>query len=528
MNCVYCGHLECYMGEDFWICTSCGKEQRIPCPECRLTLLSIPKKRQESYLICPECETILLLYVPQPHQAAFHADGHKIKAYFGGYGSGKTRTAAEEVIRHILETPGGTTLIGAQTYPQLNETAKDMFMKCFPDDLIEKYNKKEEKLIVKNGHTVLFRSFDEEGKIRSLNLTCFWIEEASEVKYEIYDQLTTRLRNPATKRHLGVLSSNPDIGWIREEILLKADEIHGSDVEYHQEEKNPDISVHIAATKLNKYLPPGYIESISRGKPKWWIRRYLEGSFQYSEGMVYPQVSEHIIPPQEIPEHWERMFGADFGLRHPTVFLAAAIDPEKGVVHIYREHYEALKPVEYHAKKMLEMMQDVPPGLIRFVVGDPAGKKRSEKDFRSLYDHYAEHGVYFKPGSNKLLDGIIKVYSYLEAGHLKIHANCVNTIREALNYKYKPAELDEEPDEKPIDKDNHAMDALRYIIAELPDNPKDLINPSYSRYQYYDTQRRKNTLPHALRDDDEFQALDWAAYYAAIPLISISLTNLFL
>lgn len=56
------------------------------------------------------------------------------------------------------------TLIGAATKPQLDQTAKDMFFKIFPDFMIEQYLKQKDMLICKNGHIVLFRPLDDEGE----------------------------------------------------------------------------------------------------------------------------------------------------------------------------------------------------------------------------------------------------------------------------------------------------------------------------------------------------------------------------
>jgi phage terminase large subunit len=178
------------------------------------------------------------------------------------------------------------TLIGAQTYNQLEQTAQKEFMQIVPDELVEGFLKQKNMLIMKNGHVVIFRALDDEGKIRSLNLSMAWIEEASEVKYDIYVQLTTRLRNKATKHHQLVLTTNPDLGWIKSEILLKADKIHNPQSYYHQDEEeiNPDISVHIAPTHLNTYLPEGFWETVARNRPEWWKKRYLYGSFEHAEG----------------------------------------------------------------------------------------------------------------------------------------------------------------------------------------------------------------------------------------------------
>lgn len=167
--------------------------------------------------------------------------------------------------------------------------------------------------------------------------------------------------------------------------------------------------------------------------------------------------------------------------------------------------------------KMHEIMRGIPPGMIRFIKGDPKGRAKSEKDFRSIFDYYAEYDIYFTPGINKIEDGILKVYGYFEAGRIKVHANLKNFIKEGTSYKYPEQELDKNKNagEKPIDKDNHLMDCLRYIVAELPDNPDDLINEAYFPADTYGTiGSGQSHLPHALQDNDYDESpMDWISYY---------------
>jgi phage terminase large subunit len=284
-------------------------------------------------------------------------------------------------------------------------------------------------------------------------------------------QLQTRLRNHTTQNHRGILSSNPDLGWIRTEFLLKSANIYNAQEPYFvpEEDKNNDYSTHVAPTHLNTYLPPGFYASTASGKPQFWINRYLNGSFSYAEGSVYQDFGDHIVKPFPIPPHWERMGGSDFGIRDSTVLLMGAIDPDTGMIYVYDEYYKNNLPVPEHAKRMKGMVEKVPYGKLRFLVGDPAGKRQNINDMRSIFDHYAEYGLWFKDGNNRIDAGIAKVNAYFSLGRLKIFSSCVNTIREGLNYKYKPEELDakKNPDNKPIDKDNHAMDKLSVHLKAL-------------------------------------------------------------
>jgi phage terminase large subunit len=145
------------------------------CPHCKFGALKTPSNGQEWHVSCNECGAITFCYVPMPHQEEFHKDNAKFRMWAGGFGSAKTSTCAAEMVRHCIETPNGMCLIGAQTYPQLEETAKKMFMDMMPQEFVLNYEKQKNKMTLINGHQILFRSFDDEGKIRSLNLTAWWI-----------------------------------------------------------------------------------------------------------------------------------------------------------------------------------------------------------------------------------------------------------------------------------------------------------------------------------------------------------------
>lgn len=490
------------------------------CPECRYGRFQVPVNGQEWHLECDNCDTILFCYRPMPHQEAFHKDRTKFRMFAGGYGSAKTTTACAEIIHHILTTPRGATLIGAETLPQLEQTAQKTFFEMFPEQLIETYNKQKNYIDTITGHRVLFRPLDDEGKAKSLNLTSFWMEEASEVHYEYFVQLQTRLRNAATDHHMGILSTNPDLGWIKTDFLLVST-IHNAEVdEYIQDASlvNPTFSTHIAPTKLNIYLPPTYEADVARGKPEWWILRFLKGSFSHAEGLVYPIFAKYAFNmakrfPDGIPAQWEKAQASDFGLRDPTTALWGAIDPSSGDVYFYDVHYQTEEGVDHHAAEMTKRLEQIPIGRLRFLVGDPKGEARGTNDRGSIFDHYNEYGIYFSPANNRLDDGILKVFTWFKLGKIHYADHLKWLIYEFERYKYPERKLQQTKvvGEKPVDKDNHLMDALRYFIQELPDDPKHLINPSFLAKTPQE-QMSQNYLPFALRDDTPFTNNDWISY----------------
>lgn len=511
------------------------------CKVCSTGTMKQPEGK--AYSVCDICNAAEIHYKPQPHQQQFHSDPHTFKAIFGAYGSGKTTTAVIELIRHALSVPNGLSAMLAPTMQMLKETSYLELLKYLPHTHIvsESKTRGSEYLILRNGHKILLLPSNDADKIRSLNLSAFYLEEASNAKFDVFIELTARTRNkaaieyarnadgtPATEydeqakiyrpkvkksRLLGIVCSNPDVGWIRSEILLKSDKVF-ADVKYPKmQDYNPFLSTHLHSSYQNRYLDPDFQTRIGRGKPEWWVKRYIHGSFDYSEGMVYPQIGDSIVDPFIIPGNWKRMFSVDFGLRDPTVMLAAAIDPEEGVLYIYDEHYEAEKPVTHHAKRMKEMLSRVPAGLIHGqVIADPAGDKRGGTTMRSYFNHYAEYGLWFKPGNNQIEAGIMKVYTYFSLKKLKIMSNCVNTIAEGRAYKYQENSVDQTRNrgEKPIDAFNHAMDALRYMIMELPDDPDNMVSEVYegnsrSNWNYKESFR----WPKELQDEYEGAPDSW-------------------
>lgn len=169
------------------------------CPRCQARLQPAEAWTGESefWLECsnPDCNTFVNTYIPQPHQREFHEDTHRITANFGGFGSGKTTTSRMELEKHLLITPHGLSLIGANVTSQYEQTIKKDFESDFPKAFYQSFSTQKQYADFKNGHRLLYRPYDDPDKLRSYNLTSFLILEASEVKEESFTQLKTRLRN---------------------------------------------------------------------------------------------------------------------------------------------------------------------------------------------------------------------------------------------------------------------------------------------------------------------------------------------
>lgn len=68
--------------------------------------------------------------------------------------------------------------------------------------------------------------------------------------------------------------------------------------------------------------------------------------------------------------------------------------------------------------------------------------------------------------------GINLVKQRLKDRTIHVHESCVNTINEFLKYRWKNLRVGQRDDkaapEAPVDKDNHAMDCVRYATMWRP------------------------------------------------------------
>lgn len=435
---------------------------------------------------CDQCSATLIDYKPAPHQESFHNSNSPYRMLVGGFASGKTTAGVAEDVRHCMTTPYARLLITAPTLQQVKEAILPELEKFIPPWFLENGKPKGNPPVYNfiNGAQILVYASDDEQKIRSLNLTAFHIEEASGVKFEIFQQLQTRLRNPAAVvrdqdgrevawKFMGIISTNPEDTWIKDEFLLKSKRLVGSEsvdtslYDYLMaSERVEQYETFISTSFDNVNLPPGTIERISAGRPERWKRKYLYSILDAKDGLVYQEMPQHYIEPFHIPDDWLRVGGFDPGMSDPTAVVIAAIDPSSNIIYVYDEYYQTDQPIGYHAKELSPRVK--PHRFLYPIQADPSVKRRSNETGRSYKDYFkAVSGILLKEANNDLLYGIEKVKNYLYEGRLKIFNNLESFKIEASKYAFgKNNKTD-----KPNDKDNHLMDALRYMISPLPQNP---------------------------------------------------------
>ena len=138
----------------------------------------------------------------------------------------------------------------------------------------------------------------------------------------------------------------------------------------------------------------------------------------------------------------------------------------------------------------------------------PKSSPKRDYNMKSLGDHFLDYGINFMPGQVSVDARVFAVNTYLEAGRLKIFDCCTGLIEELRDYKFPAKKLgDTRGADKPVDKNNHGINPMEWIILELPRDPTKLLYGAYNREGNNitgpDSMRALEArTPWQLRDDD--------------------------
>jgi len=193
-----------------------------------------------------------------------------------------------------------------------------------------------------------------------------------------------------------------------------------------------------------------------------FYRRYILGKWCEAEGVIYDNWDEDVnsFDSDEL-RPWEEAYcshyiAVDYGTTNPTVYLDCWDDGE--TFWVAREYYHD-PAIEQKQKTTSEHAED----LLLFLNGDV--------DVQVIVDPAAEdfklelknRGFRVMNAKNEVLEGINMVSSMIHLGAIRVEKRCVHFRRELETYVWDQ-KARERGEEKPVKQNDHAMDALRYLV----------------------------------------------------------------
>ena len=384
-------------------------------------------------------------------------------------GGGKSYALCAEALRLSLDYPGNAGVIARKEFKTLRRTTMVTFERLVPMELYT-LDRTQWVATIKNGSKIYFTDCMEPDKFKSMEIGWFGIDEATEVPKQAFEILTTRLRHrlPTGKcpRYTGFLASNPAPGWVKERFITK---------------QLVDHKFIPALPSDNPYLPTGYVDGVREANEgnTDFIKAYLEGSWNVFAGQVYKDFArdKHVVDPFPIPKEYAHYIGVDVGGSNPWAIVFMAISPDGDVI-VYDEIYEKEKSTEWFSE---QIKNRVGQRSIRGYFIDPAAKQ-ARLDFEQRYH------VRMQPARNDVKGGIAEVKKYWPVNHftgkpkLVIFKHCVNLIWELEQYAWAK-NADGSESDRPVKINDHACDALRYILATYQQASREVSVDSYvARY----------------------------------------------
>lgn len=257
-------------------------------------------------------------------------------------------------------------------------------------------------------------------------------------------------------------------------------------------ETDPETELSVAFVPFGVKDNPFVHRSVLRGLnalPDRERRRQLYGDWDIADDVFFPEFSRdvHVCDPFDVPDTWEVGIGVDHGFAKPFAAVLVAWDPD-GECYAFGECYENRLTCQQQAEKMIEALTYRDDAGVerqyrpRHRVADPAAFS-SRGEGKAVADQWGEAGVKLNPAIRDRKSGWANVREYLlhdgedDDSTPKLHimrGRCPNLVREltdALTDKDNPEDLD-------TDQPDHALDALRYVLAQRPRKRKRKPPPS--------------------------------------------------
>lgn len=358
-------------------------------------------------------------------------NNERIAILQGGTRSGKSYSAIQYLITKAIENSGVLISVVRKSFPSLRISAMRDFKSILKEWEIWDDNNwyaSENSYTFDNGSSIEFLSVQDSERRKGTKRNYLFIDEANELNYEDYFQLSIRTTD---KIILAYNPSFPTNHWIFQQVLT-----------------HPEAQRYITTYRDNPFLDDTLVKEIERleqTSPSYW-KVYGLGLEGVVEGLIFDNVEVVDI----IPENAELMgYGVDFGYTNDPTALIALWKTEEGILFdeiCYMRNLLSNQIANFIKAAYNQWGR-------KEVIADSSDPRLIEEIFRN--------GINIKPavkGPDSILAGIDTMKQY----KIFLTKKSDNLIDEFYSYTFKKNKNEEFLNE-PVDTNNHAIDACRYV-----------------------------------------------------------------
>ena len=388
----------------------------------------------------------------------------------GSRGSKKSKTTAINFIYRIMQYSWANLLV-IRRYSNTNKQSTYTDLKWATNQLgvahLFRFNESLPEITYKpTGQKILFRGLDDPLKITSITvdtgILCWaWFEEAYQI--ETFDKFSTVVES--------IRGSVDDPEFFKQITITfnPWSERHWLKPTFFDEDTKLNNTFSYTTTfRVNEWLDDvdiGRYENLYRTNPRR-ARIVCDGDWGVAEGLVFEnfEVKEFDwvkkLKDKQVVAH-----GSDFGFtQDPTTLVSTIVDTQNKELWIYDEYYQRGMLTD----EIYQMYID--KGLKNAeIIADSAEKR--------LITEIKRKGISNIKPSVKGQGSIMQGVQFIQGFKIYVHPSCEHTIEELNTYTF-----DQDKDgnwlNKPIDENNHILDALRYSLEKFhfPRNNKTNVN----------------------------------------------------
>ena len=356
----------------------------------------------------------------------------RIKVIQGGTSASKTFSILAILIDKAIKTPNLEISVVSESIPHLRRGANKDFLKIMKETgryIPHHYNKTLLRYEFSNGSYIEFFSADDESRLRGARRNILYMNECNNINYDAYLQLQIRTDGEI------YLDYNPTSKfWVHTEVL-------GQD----------DTELLVLTYKDNEALSNEIVKQLEMNREKaktstyWqnWCRVYLDGEVGSVEGTIFTDFE--VI--DKIPEEARLLgYGLDFGFSQDPAALIA--------LYKYNDDIVADELIYETGLLNSELANRMKQYEVKGEIYADSAEPKSISELKRF-------GFQVKP-VEKGRDSINYGIQIIQQKHILVTRRSKNLLDEFSKYSWKK-NRDGGYDTTPIDSNNHACDALRYI-----------------------------------------------------------------
>ncbi len=369
---------------------------------------------------------------------------HRFNIWVGAVRSGKTFSSIRKFLDRLkYGVPGDAMIIGVNRGSIQRNILTHMYgtlgFPC-PSPMVSKTT-----LYGRNLYFVGAPDVSAVTTIQGSTLAYAYVDEATCIPEPFWKMLETRLSVPGAQLFA---TCNPEAPahWLKKQYIDRSEELDIISWKFNLDD--------------NPRLDEDYKKSIKASFTGVWYQRFIMGEWCQASGAVYPNFDHDNVYLHPFPSPSYYLVGIDYGTTNPTAAVLLAITPNKWPqARVEAEYYYDSAKVG-RSKTDAELVNDIKDFIgyrnVQSIYVDPAAA--------SFKIALRNENLPVIDANNDVLLGIKTVNKFISGKNIIVQKSCKTLIEQLQSYAWDPKAADRGED-KPIKKDDHICDALRYALS---------------------------------------------------------------